>query len=1023
MTKSKFSQIILGAGRPFYGVKSSSLKEVSSDTRVLDWILQAGKYLDPKVHFVAGYQIDEIVERYPNLNYTINPKWKNTGPIFSLMQAKVDDNSICVVSYGDIVFREKTIKELMSLDAEVGVAVDSKWKERYATRTEEDMNRSEKVLISGKEFVGLYKDTAQDLLDAEFIGLLVLKPEVINFLQKKSSLFKSKMGNETLLKLLEFLQQNRFDIKVVDVKGDWAELNEANDLANFVLGTKAQSLKRLEEVITLSKIAPQVSFNVKEWNINPLKIVRNIQEKFKTEKVIVRSSAISEDSFDSSNAGAYESILDMDPSSKQNIIDSITKVVSSYTDNNLANEVLVQPMIEDVCVSGVVFTKTLSESAPYYVINYDDSSKETDSITSGSSREHKTLVVLRKNISDFSNLIPTSLKGLIPALEEIENLLDFNALDIEFAIGIKGEVHILQVRPLTANKNAVDSDSIIFESIETSKQQFRNLQENNSFALGKSTIFGVMPDWNPAEIIGTKPNRLSFDLYRYLITDEVWAKQRAEYGYRDIRPHPLLVSFSGLPYVDVRASFNSFIPNTLDNNLAERLVEYYLHRLSENPQYHDKVEFEIVPTCFSFNFDVWQDRFTKGGFTKKEIQELRGGLRNITIGAIARTKDDFASVDKFKKRFKEISDSQLPPLDKALLLLEDCKRHGTLVFSHLARSAFISVTLLKSAVEKQVISQEAMDSFMNSIKTVAHEFVTDAKEVANKNKNWEDFIETYGHLRPGTYDITSETYAENVEKYMRPVVDKVKKITIEEAQDKELPWLYERDKFFNAFTELDINESYDNLENFLRTSIEGREYAKFIFSRNLSAALSLIIEFGKSIELNKKEMSHISLSSLFNLRAGIIGSEAAHQKLSEESDFFKKLHLNTNKIELPPLITRESDFHIFMYPNSQPNYVGSGKIVAELVNLVSENQNYFDSLLDGRILLIPQADPGFDWIFGHNIAGLITMYGGGNSHMAIRSKEFGLPAAIGVGESLYKTLSTASIIELDVSNRKIEIIS
>ena len=99
MTKSKFSQIILGAGRPFYGVKSSSLKEVSSDTRVLDWILQAGKYLDPKVHFVAGYQIDEIVERYPNLNYTINPKWKNTGPIFSLMQAKVDDNSICIVLF------------------------------------------------------------------------------------------------------------------------------------------------------------------------------------------------------------------------------------------------------------------------------------------------------------------------------------------------------------------------------------------------------------------------------------------------------------------------------------------------------------------------------------------------------------------------------------------------------------------------------------------------------------------------------------------------------------------------------------------------------------------------------------------------------------------------------------------------------------------------------------------------------------------------------------------------------------
>ena len=31
-----------------------------------------------------------------------------------------------------------------------------------------------------------------------------------------------------------------------------------------------------------------------------------------------------------------------------------------------------------------------------------------------------------------------------------------------------------------------------------------------------------MPDWNPAEIIGTSPFNLSFDLYKYLITDDVW---------------------------------------------------------------------------------------------------------------------------------------------------------------------------------------------------------------------------------------------------------------------------------------------------------------------------------------------------------------------------------------------------------------------------------------------------------------------------------------------------------------------
>ena len=48
--------------------------------------------------------------------------------------------------------------------------------------------------------------------------------------------------------------------------------------------------------------------------------------------------------------------------------------------------------------------------------------------------------------------------------------------------------------------------------------------------------------------------------------------------------------------------------------------------------------------------------------------------------------------------------------------------------------------------------------------------------------------------------------------------------------------------------------------------------------------------------------------------------------------------------------------------------------------------------------MIESADPGYDWIFTHDIKGLITKYGGAASHMAIRCAEFNLPAAIGSGE-------------------------
>ena len=68
------------------------------------------------------------------------------------------------------------------------------------------------------------------------------------------------------------------------------------------------------------------------------------------------------------------------------------------------------------------------------------------------------------------------------------------------------------------------------------------------------------------------------------------------------------------------------------------------------------------------------------------------------------------------------------------------------------------------------------------------------------------------------------------------------------------------------------------------------------------------------------------------------------------------------------------------------------------------------SNLNKKIVAIPNADPGFDWIFSHNIAGLITQYGGTNSHMAIRCAELGIPAAIGIGDKRYENLQEKKLI-------------
>ena len=67
--------------------------------------------------------------------------------------------------------------------------------------------------------------------------------------------------------------------------------------------------------------------------------------------------------------------------------------------------------------------------------------------------------------------------------------------------------------------------------------------------------------------------------------------------------------------------------------------------------------------------------------------------------------------------------------------------------------------------------------------------------------------------------------------------------------------------------------------------------------------------------------------------------------------------------------------------------------------------------------MIENADPGYDFIFSHNIKGLITEYGGANSHMSIRCLELGIPAIIGIGTKEFKLISMHNSIEIN-SNQK-----
>ena len=93
------------------------------------------------------------------------------------------------------------------------------------------------------------------------------------------------------------------------------------------------------------------------------------------------------------------------------------------------------------------------------------------------------------------------------------------------------------------------------------------------------------------------------------------------------------------------------------------------------------------------------------------------------------------------------------------------------------------------------------------------------------------------------------------------------------------------------------------------------------------------------------------------------------------------------------------------------------KIIDERIVLLNSSKI---SNLNGKVVLIENADPGYDWIFSYNIRGLVTKYGGVASHMAIRCAEFDIPAAIGCGVLKFDKLKNSKRILLDCKNCNIK---
>ena len=136
----------------------------------------------------------------------------------------------------------------------------------------------------------------------------------------------------------------------------------------------------------------------------------------------------------------------------------------------------------------------------------------------------------------------------------------------------------------------------------------------------------------------------------------------------------------------------------------------------------------------------------------------------------------------------------------------------------------------------------------------------------------------------------------------------------------------------------------------------------------------------------------------------------------------KKLFNRSKKIILPDVIINRNDCYFYDKRNTYGNYITNKNIVGE-IKIIDNKDKDLIKKIKNKIILIENADPGYDFIFNHNVKGLITMYGGPNSHMSIRCHELQIPAIIGIGSDNFNKIKLYNKLSINCSKRKFELIN
>ncbi|WP_440651963.1 sugar phosphate nucleotidyltransferase [Candidatus Pelagibacter sp. HIMB1495] len=208
---------------------------------IIDYILEAAKNCRIKdIGIINGYK-STVLENYlkfENIKFFNNKNYENTNMVSSLFCAEEFMDDDLIISYADIIYQKKILKQLMNSKDNFSVVVDRNWKELWSLRMENPLDDAETLKIKNGNIIEIGKKAySYNQIEGQYIGLFKISKKIIRQVIKfyynlnKESLYDGKnFDNMFMTSFIQLVIDNLLNVTPIFIDGGWIEIDSLDDL-------------------------------------------------------------------------------------------------------------------------------------------------------------------------------------------------------------------------------------------------------------------------------------------------------------------------------------------------------------------------------------------------------------------------------------------------------------------------------------------------------------------------------------------------------------------------------------------------------------------------------------------------------------------------------------------------------------------------------------------------------------------------------------------------------------------------